>query len=243
MVTSELMTSFLLSSQQETKGEVKQEVQLSVYTSNNCKITVNVYTTDRSEQVLVKVCRQMNLTPEFTYHFALFIIRRECDGDVTIMHKLQDFESPYISHRAIKESNMIVIRKSYWELDYDLEIIEDPVALNLLYTQAVSDMERGWILCTKEVKSQLAHLQARLAKREYIDLSRTLKYYGYVHFQPCHCDYPKPETPILVAIGNQELSVRLMGRVIKEGCFKVTRMRCWRITAIHVSNTNKSINP
>lgn len=110
----------------------------------------------------------------------------------------------------------------------------DPVALNLLYIQTVSDIERGWILCTKEVKSQLAHFQARLSKREYIDLARTLKYYGYIQFVPCYCDYPKAQSKVLVAIGGQELSLRLMGQVIKEGSFKVTRMRCWRITATHV---------
>lgn len=112
--------------------------------------------------------------------------------------------------------------------------MNDPVALNLLYTQTVSDIERGWILCTKEVKSQLAHFQARLSKKEYIELARSLKYYGYIQFVPCYCDYPKPQTKVLVAIGGQELSLRLIGQVIKEGSFKVTRMRCWRITATHV---------
>lgn len=114
--------------------------------------------------------------------------------------------------------------------------MNDPVALNLLYTQIVSDVERGWILCTRDVKQQLAQLQTRLAKKDYIELARTLKYYGFVQFRLCFCDYPKPNTEVLVAIGNQELTLRLMGKVIKEGTFKVTRMRCWRITATHVRN-------
>lgn len=111
----------------------------------------------------------------------------------------------------------------------------DPVALNLLYTQTVSDVEHEWILCHHETKTQLAHLQARLAKKEYIELARMLKYYGYIQFNSCYCDYPKAQTQVLVAIGGQELSLRLLGPPIVEGSFKVTRMRCWRITATHVS--------
>lgn len=124
---------------------------------------------------------------------------------------------------------------SYWDSEYDRVLMSDPVALNLLYTQTISDITRDWILCHKERRGQLIHLQARLAKIEYIELARSLKYYGYIQFDQCYCDYPNPETEVLVAIGGQELSVRLLGADIVEGSFKVTRMRCWRITATHVS--------
>lgn len=112
----------------------------------------------------------------------------------------------------------------------------DPVSLNLLYAQTVSDIERSWIFCSHEIRLQLVQLQARLAKREYIELSRSLKYYGYIQFNACFCDYPKPQTKVFVSIGGQELNLRLHGprETIKEGSFKVTRMRCWRITATHV---------
>jgi sorting nexin-17 len=113
----------------------------------------------------------------------------------------------------------------------------DPVALNLLYVQTVCDVEKGWINCTRDVKMKLSNLQSRLVKREYIELARTLKYYGFMQFMPCYCDFPKPQTKVLIAIGDQELSMRLVGpgQFVKEGCFKVTRMRCWRITATHVT--------
>ncbi|GJQ68174.1 hypothetical protein Trydic_g10737 [Trypoxylus dichotomus] len=233
LVSSDLITGFLLSAQQETTNERKQELKLDIYTMNNYQISLRVLSTDRTEQVLAKACKHINLPLEYTSYFALFLIKKEENGDIVILRKLQDFESPYISYKSVHESNRIVIRKSYWDNDYDLELMTDPIALNLLYTQTVSDIERGWILCMKEVKSQLAHLQARLSKREYIELARTLKYYGYIQFVPCYCDYPKPKTKVLVAIGGQELSLRLIGQVVKEGSFKVTRMRCWRITATH----------
>lgn len=119
-----------------------------------------------------------------------------------------------------------------------MELMSDPVALNLLYVQTVSDIERGWIFCSRETKTQLANLQVLLAKREYIELARTQKYYGFIQFAQCYCDYPRSGTKVLIAIGDQELNVRIVGPgpLLKEGSFKVTRMRCWRITATHVSS-------
>ncbi|XP_068916093.1 sorting nexin-17 isoform X2 [Tenebrio molitor] len=139
--------------------------------------------------------------------------------------------------------------KSYWDCNYDQELMTDPVALNLLYVQTVCDVEKGWINCTRDVKMKLSNLQSRLVKREYIELARTLKYYGFMQFMPCYCDFPKPQTKVLIAIGDQELSMRLVGpgQFVKEGCFKVTRMRCWRITATHnkqdmAANSQMNVN-
>lgn len=39
-----------------------------------------------------------------------------------------------------------------------------------------------------------------------------------------------------MSIGNRELNLRVKlaeGQDMREGCFKVTRMRCWRITTLH----------
>lgn len=117
------------------------------------------------------------------------------------------------------------------------------VSLNLLYVQTVSDVERGWVLCSQETRNTLANLQSRGAKKQYLELARTLKYYGFLQFRPCVCDYPYPGSNVLVSAGNKELNlrVRLMdGDDIRQGSFKVTRMRCWRITTLH---SDDSRNP
>lgn len=261
LVSSEVLVGFLLSAQQETSCEKKQEMKLDIYTMNNYLISIRILSTDRTEQVLAKACRQINLPLEYNSYFALFLIRKEENGEITILRKLQDFESPYISHKSAHDHKRIVIRKCYWDIAYDLELMSDSAALNLLYAQTICDLEHGWVLCGREVRAQLTHLQARLAKREYLELARTLKYYGYVQFRACCCDYPRPGTRVHVAVGGEELSIRLLMppparpatttgtvpastsapqlvpqqqlTVMKEGCFKVTRMKCWRITAVH----------
>lgn len=114
--------------------------------------------------------------------------------------------------------------------------MKNSAALGLLYAQMVWDMERGWITCEHETQAQLTSLQARGAKYDYLELARTLKHYGYMQFATCICDVPRPGTPARVSIGQHELSIRTDGR---ESSFRVTRMRCWRITAIHNNNARQ----
>lgn len=118
LVSSELLKGFLLSAQYETSCQqseaMRRETTLDVYLMNGSKITLDVLLKDHSDQVLGKACRQINLPPEYVGYFALFLIKKEeNNADEVILRKLQDFESPYISHRSVTEPNRIVIRKRY----------------------------------------------------------------------------------------------------------------------------------
>lgn len=74
---------------------------------------------------------------------------------------------------------------------------------------------------------------------QYLNIVRYLKYYGYVQFAPCYCDYPQRNSRVLLAIGGNELNLRVLSSEEHEVVFKVSRMRCWRITTIqNVSVTN-----
>ncbi|XP_014250419.1 sorting nexin-17 [Cimex lectularius] len=227
----ELFNGFLLAAQQESTGERARGVSIDVFLLNGFKITVNANSNDRSNSVLENACSQINLPSVYVYYFSLFLIKKEENGELSIIRKLQDFESPYLTQKNISENLKIMIRKSYWDPGYDLELMHDKYALNLLYVQTVSDIKRGWILCNKETSEQLATLQSRGAKREYLELARTLKYYGYIQFKECICDYPTPDSKVIVSAGQRELNLRIeaAGGEIKERAFKVTRMRCWRI--------------
>ncbi|MEE6515309.1 hypothetical protein FKM82_023955, partial [Ascaphus truei] len=122
---------------------------------------------------------------------------------------------------------------SYWDASYDDDVMENRVGLNLLYAQTVSDIERGWIQVNKEQLRQLKSLQEKVSKKEFIQLAQTLKHYGYLKFEPCVTDFPEKGCQVIVSAGNNELNfqVRLPSEQMKEGSFKVTRMRCWRVTS------------
>ena len=71
-----------------------------------------------------------------------------------------------------------------------------------------------------------------ISSPQYIRFAQTLKYYGTLQFKPCTVSYPEPGTKTLINAGNKELyfRVELPDGTNKEGIFKITRMRCWRIT-------------
>lgn len=60
----------------------------------------------------------------------------------------------------------VVLRKSYWDITYDIELLSDPIALNLLYIQTVAEIRGGWIPVTKELQQHLESLQKSGSKEE-----------------------------------------------------------------------------
>ncbi|XP_066962036.1 sorting nexin-17-like isoform X1 [Macrobrachium rosenbergii] len=233
VLNNDVFNGFLVSAQNETQraGGGQDEVQIDIYMMSGQKVTLSIPATLQTDDLLEKLCTQIHLPNELVYYFALFLVKKE-ENDLIVVKRLQDFESPYISQRCMKGLHRIVLRKNYWDPSIDQLIMNDRVGLNLLYAQTVQDVERGWVLTNREIQRQLAALQAKGAKKEYLDLARTLKYYGYLQFQQCVCDFPKPNTPVLISAGNKELNFRIEcdDGSVKEGNFKVTRMRCWRIT-------------
>uniref|UniRef100_UPI00398EE8B7 sorting nexin-17 isoform X6 n=1 Tax=Pristiophorus japonicus TaxID=55135 RepID=UPI00398EE8B7 len=191
------------------------------------------------------VAVKLDLPDELVGYFSLFLIREGSDGSCSFVRKLQEFELPYISVTSLKDTEYrIVLRKSYWDSAYDNDVMENRVGLNLLYVQTVADIERGWILVNKEQHRQLKSLQEKGSKKEFISLAQTLKYYGYIKFDPCITDFPEKGCHVIVSAGNNELNfhVKLPNDQIKEGSFKVTRMRCWRVTSSQVPLANGTAN-
>uniref|UniRef100_A0A6Q2XJ40 Sorting nexin-17 n=1 Tax=Esox lucius TaxID=8010 RepID=A0A6Q2XJ40_ESOLU len=222
------------SRQNETQQIPTEEVPLEIYLSNGHKVKVNILTSDQTEDVLEAVALKLDLPDDLVGYFSLFLVREGVDGGLTFIRKLQEFELPYVSVTSLRSSDFhIILRKSYWDTAYDSNVMENRVGLNLLYTQTVSDIERGWILVNKDQHRQLKSLQEKGSKKELIRLGQTLKYFGYIKFDPCITDFPEKGCHVIVSAGNNELNfhVKLPNEQMKEGSFKVTRMRCWRVTS------------
>ncbi|XP_061418251.1 sorting nexin-17-like isoform X2 [Lethenteron reissneri] len=232
--TSEVFHSFLRKAQQDTQQVPSQAVQLQVLLANGQMVSVHVESTHQTDDILEAVAAKLELPEELVHYFALFLVRDRGGGAFSFIRRLQEFELPYISVTSLQSLDYkIVLRKSYWDTAYDDDIMESIVGLNLLYIQAVSDVERGWIVASKEQLQQLKSLQDKGSKKEYIQFSQTLKYYGYLQFDPCVTDFPEKGCKVIVAVGNKELNFRVLlsSDQAKEGSFKVTRMRCWRVAS------------
>ena len=235
---SQTFNTFLLAAQRETRRERTENISLEVFLMNEHKVTVSVTTTEQTDVVLDQVCAQLNVPEDFVSCFSLFLIRRDEDGDITVLRKLQEFESPYISQKALSSVSpenqsgiKIVLRKSSWDSSVDDGLLAEQTTMNLLYIQTVADIERDWIVTSAETKQQLALMQARGSKRQFMEVARTLKFYGFLVFRPCTADHPEPHTRVTIAIGRSALNMRIHSSSgeVKENNFKITRMRCWRI--------------
>ncbi|KZC06151.1 PREDICTED: sorting nexin-17 [Dufourea novaeangliae] len=231
---SGMLNAFLLNAQQETIGGLSNNECMDVFLMNGCKIIVNVSLGDHSGAVLKKVYKHLKLPEEYYSYFALFIVAQDEGNIVYLLRKLQNFESPFITTKHMSAiCSKVVLGKNYWDTVYELELMNNAVATNLLYIQAVAEVQRGWITVKDELKDYLITLQNQGHKKKYLDIVRTLKYYNYIQFAPCYCDYPKSDSKVLVAIGRNELNLRVLsdGEELAE-VFKVSRMRCWRITTV-----------
>ncbi|KAM8954271.1 sorting nexin-17 isoform 2-T2 [Pelodytes ibericus] len=243
---SETFNSFLRRAQQETQQIPTEEVQLEVFLSNGQKVKVNILTSDQTEDVLEAVTSKLDLPEDLMGYFSLYLIKDVSDGSFSFVRKLQEFELPYVSVTSLRNREYkIILRKSYWDASYDDDVMESRVGLNLLYAQTVCDIERGWVQVTKDQLRQLKSLQEKVSKKEFIQLAQTLKYYGYLKFEPCITDFPEKGCQVIVSAGNNELNfqVKLPSEQMKEGSFKVTRMRCWRVTSSQVPFANGSGSP
>ncbi|CAG5128901.1 unnamed protein product [Candidula unifasciata] len=241
--SSDLFNTFLLTAQQESQMEEAERVSLDTFLMNGHKITISLMSTDQTDDVLEAVAQQIEIPDDFVHYFGLFLVKKEDDGDSSIVRKLQEFESPYLSLKAANKHGVhrIVLRKGYWDPSFDNDLLDNKITMNLLYVQANNDIERQWILATKEQLSHLVNLRKKGSKREFLKMASTLKYYGYMHFKPCFTDYPEPNTRVIVAAGQKELNFRVQVQgQIKEGSFKITRMRCWRITTVYPGSDDKS---
>ena len=171
---SQTFNTFLLTAQKETRRETIENVSLEVFLMNEHKVVVNVLSTEQSDVVLDNVCDQLHVPADLVSCFSLFLIRRDADSDITVLRKLQDFESPFISQKTVSsssnnsvsgsgESNQwgvrIMLRKSCWDPSLDDALLSEQSTLNLVYTQTVADIERGWVQTSAETNQQLALMQ------------------------------------------------------------------------------------
>lgn len=110
-MSSELLSGFLLSAQQETATQEKQDISVDVYIMINYPIKIRISTYDRTETVLWKALKQINLPFNYVQYFSLYLIKINNNGDIIVIRKLLDFESPYLTQQVIRTPTKIVIRK------------------------------------------------------------------------------------------------------------------------------------
>lgn len=189
---SNFMDEFLKSSDNhitdgdEEDGSIKVELRVSL--PDDSVTTVAVLKSERTDVVFEALVEKLNLGQENWSNFALFEIME--DGFERKLEKNEFPHTVYIRSYSALSSTSLALRKWNFTLAREAEMVNDEIALNLLYSQAVSEVRRRKLLPGKKVQ-QLRELQSMNKKKEYLDVARALEGYGTEVFPHCPCDARK----------------------------------------------------
>lgn len=189
---SNFMDEFLKSSDNhitdgdEEDGSIKVELRVSL--PDDSVTTVAVLKSERTDVVFEALVEKLNLGQENWSNFALFEIME--DGFERKLEKNEFPHTVYIRSYSALSSTSLALRKWNFTLAREAEMVNDEIALNLLYSQAVSEVRRRKLLPGKKVQ-QLRELQSMNKKKEYLDVARALEGYGTEVFPHCACDARK----------------------------------------------------
>lgn len=246
IVSSSYFNEFFLNAQRETftskfQDNNEEQLNLKIFLLNNYEIILeNILPKDNTTRVFDACLAKIQLQQDFLPYFALYFYLKR-DDQLDIFRPLYDFESPYISleqTRKVHENVCIVLKKSYWDLNFDLQLINDRRARNLLFVQAQYEIEQSQHLYPSDIYQQLEVLRENKSSKDYLLLARTSKYYGHIFLRRCSILYPlndvtkQKDCQCLLAIGNSEIICCMTtdeNKKMKEILFKVTRIRCWKV--------------
>ncbi|XP_075974959.1 sorting nexin 17 [Anticarsia gemmatalis] len=250
LTSSDLLVTFLFTAQQETHGIKMHEVEIEILLMNGYRIPLSVSSIDSSNTILDIACSHINLPKELVKYFSLYLFNWSCAKDgQPALKKLEDYESPYISQKYVRPEDKIVLRKSYWDPCYDVDLMIDRVSLDLLYLQIIEDLDLGWITADPQTKEILATHESKKQKREYVELARSLRHYGRVPAGEAVTETSNisggggdATSRVRVSLASKELTLSTVDQPFREQRYKVTRMRCWRITTLHTIERSQTQN-
>ena len=252
LISSSYFNEFFLHAQHETvvdqssRNLTTETVTLTIHLLNRYEVTLENVSADASTGQLLDDCAaKLQLDTEHVPFFSLYLYEGDAQ-QICLIRPLFSFESPCLSLAQVKKSNesvCLVLAKSYWNVSYDLQLLDNRRTRNLLFIQAVYEIEQSKDLYSSDIHRQLDALQETKSLKEYVLFAHTLKFYGYIQLKQCSilCPVHGADTQQLVqctlAVGKSELICHSMnvneppadGAVNREIVFKVTRIRCWKV--------------
>jgi sorting nexin-17 len=245
IITTSYFNEFFLNAQRDTFAMKsmgnEEKINFKIYLLNKHELTIeNLSPNDNTIHLLDACTSKIQLQEDSVSYFALYLYVQN-KNHLDILRPLYDFESPYLSlqqAKKIHEQSCIVLKKSYWDLNFDLDLIDDSRARKLLFVQAEYEIEQSESFYPSDIYRQLEVLRENKSFKDYVLLARTSKFYGHIFLRQCSILYPIEDQTkqklcqCLLAIGNGEIICCVNEndkKKMKEISFKVTRIRCWKV--------------
>lgn len=235
--TSDLLKEFLISIQKASSDVSESSGEIEVFLVNGKSVSVTVGSFDRTDQVLERVCSEIQLASELTYYFSLFLEKQSEDAESwTVNRPLTDFECPYITLQNINKlssTHRVTIRKGFWDPTFLPELICDRVAKNLLYIEALSAVTLGHWDISPDISKRLSALQRKSNKKEYLELVGTLSQYGFMQLDGLTLDHPNDDDMKgFVRVGKLEIVSYSKDDDVpgnKVYTYPLTKIRSWKL--------------
>ncbi|KAL4842229.1 hypothetical protein H8958_003519 [Nasalis larvatus] len=233
VLRSDVFVEFLKLAQLNTFDITTKKAYLDIFLPNEESIKIEIITSDTAERVLEVASHKIGLCRELLGYFGLFLIEFGKEGKLSVVKKLADFELPYVSLGSSEVENCKVgLRKWYMDPSLDSMLMDCRAALDLLYMQAIQDIEKEWAKPTQAQRQKLAAFQEEDNQTKFLELAREVQHYGYLQLDPCTCDYPEPGSGAVLSVGNNEISccITLPDSQTQDVIFQMSRVKCWQVT-------------
>ncbi|XP_010372473.1 sorting nexin-31 [Rhinopithecus roxellana] len=233
VLRSDVFVEFLRLAQLNTFDITTKKAYLDIFLPNEESIKIEIITSDTAERVLEVASHKIGLCRELLAYFGLFLIEFGKEGKLSVVKKLADFELPYVSLGSSEVENCKVgLRKWYMDPSLDSMLMDCRAALDLLYMQAIQDIEKEWAKPTQAQRQKLAAFQEEDNQTKFLELAREVQHYGYLQLDPCTCDYPEPGSGAVLSVGNNEISccITLPDSQTQDVIFQMSRVKCWQVT-------------
>ncbi|XP_013368291.1 PREDICTED: sorting nexin-31 isoform X2 [Chinchilla lanigera] len=232
VLRSDVFVEFVKLAQLNTFNITADKAFLDVFLPDGRSINVEILTSATAERVLEVVSYKLRLSRELLGYFGLFLIRFH-EGILSVVKKLAEFELPYVSLQSSEVENCkIGLRKWYMDPALDSVLMDCGAAVELLYMQAVQDIEKEWIKPTQAQRQELEALQKENNRTKFLRLCQEVQHYGSVRLDPCRCDYPEPGCGAVLSVGNDEINccITLPDHQTQDVTFQMSRVKCWQVT-------------
>ncbi|XP_017375180.1 sorting nexin-31 isoform X1 [Cebus imitator] len=233
VLRSDVFIEFLKLVQLNTFDIATKKASLDIFLPNERSIQVEILTSDTAERILEVVSHKIGLCRELLGYFGLFLIRVGKEDKLSVVKKLADFELPYVHLGSSEVENCKVgLRKWYMDPSLDSMLMDCKAAIDLLYMQAVQDIEKEWAKPTQAQRQKLEALQKEDNQTKFLELAQEVRHYGHLQLDPCTCDYPEPGSGAVLSVGNNEISccITLPDGQTQDAVFQMSGVKCWQVT-------------
>ncbi|XP_077800056.1 sorting nexin-31 isoform X14 [Macaca mulatta] len=160
VLRSDVFVEFLKLAQLNTFDITPKKAYLDIFLPNEESINIEIITSDTAERVLEVASHKIGLCRELLGYFGLFLIQFGKEGKLSVVKKLADFELPYASLGSSEvEHCKVGLRKWYMDPSLDSTLMDCRAALDLLYMQAIQDIEKEWAKPTQAQRQKLEAFQ------------------------------------------------------------------------------------